>query len=119
MSFTGVGSFGRGIQKAYAWLAGIGEGSGTCGRRLAGVFYDGWNPSRLPVRYDCGEYVMRFARDARVRDSGVAEAAAVVTAVTRQHVPAGAVDEAPGLLPAGLRRLLEPDAAGPVTGGAR
>jgi uncharacterized protein (DUF2267 family) len=150
MSFTGVGSLDRSIQKANAWLAGIEEGFGTHDRRLAyrvlrawlhvlrdrltvevaahfaaqlpellrGVFYDGWNPSRVPMKYDCSEYVTRFARDARVHRADVAKTVGVVTAVVRQHASAGAVDEALGLLPADLRRLLEPDAAGSVTGGA-
>lgn len=86
---------------------------------LRGVFYDGWNPSQVPQKYGRGEYVTRFARDARVRDSDVAKTVSVVTAVVRQHVSAGAVDEALGLLPADLRRLLEPDAAGSVTGSER
>ena len=76
-----------------------------------GVFYDGWNPARVPMRYGCSEYVTRFARDAGVRDSDVAKAAGAVTAVVRQHMSAGAVDEAFALLPADLRRLLEGVAA--------
>ena len=79
---------------------------------VRGVFYEGWNPSRVPGRYGCSEYVTRFARDARVHESDVAKAAGVVTAVVRLHVPSGAVDEAIGLLPADLRELLEPRAGG-------
>ena len=74
---------------------------------LRGVFYDGWNPSHVPVKYGAGEYVTRFARDARVHDTDVTKAARVVTAVARRHMSAGVVDEAFGLLPADLRRLLE------------
>ena len=75
---------------------------------LRGVFYDGWNPSRVPVKYGPDEYVARFPREAAVHDSDVAKAAAVVTAVVRMHVSGGVVDEVPGLLPADLRGLLEP-----------
>jgi uncharacterized protein (DUF2267 family) len=32
---------------------------------LRGVFFDGWNPSRVPQKYDWAEYVTRFAREAR------------------------------------------------------
>ena len=74
---------------------------------LRGVFYDGWNPSHVPVKYGAGEYVTRFARDARVHDTDVTKAAQVVTAVARRHMSAGVVDEAFALLPADLRRLLE------------
>ena len=151
MSFTGVGSLDRSIDKCNAWLAGVEEGFGTHDRRLAyrvtrawlhslrdrltvevaahfaaqlpellrGVFYDGWNPSRVPVKYGRSEYVKRFAREARIHDSDVPKASAVVTAMVRRHVSAGAVDEAFALLPAGLRELLEPATAEPVTGGKR
>ena len=79
---------------------------------LRGVFYDGWNPSRVPVKYGPAEYVARFAREARIRESDVPTASAVVTATVRQHMSAGAVDEAFALLPGHLRELLEPASAG-------
>ena len=77
---------------------------------LRGVFFDGWNPARVPHKYDRAEYVARFAREARVRDSDVGKAARIVSAVARQHMSAGVVAEAFGLLPADLRQLLEPAA---------
>ena len=40
----------------------------------------------MRIKYACSEYVTRFAHEARVRDSDVAKAAAVVTAVVRQQV---------------------------------
>ena len=72
-----------------------------------GVFYDGWNPSRVPVKYGRSEYAARFAHDAGVHESDVAKAAAMVTAVVRQHMSAGVVDEAFALLPDDLRRLVD------------
>lgn len=86
---------------------------------LRGVFYDGWNPSRVPQKYDRAEYIARFAREARVRDSDVAKAARIVSAVAGQHMSAGVVAEAFALLPASLRELLEPAAAGPGGGAGR
>jgi len=90
---------------------------------LRGVFFDGWNPSRVPQKYDRAEYVMRFAREARVRDSDVVKAAGIVTAVARRHMSAGVVTQALALLPADLRDMLESaagtSAAGPVAGGGR
>ena len=83
---------------------------------LRGVFFDGWNPSRVPQKYDRGEYVARFAREARVRDSDVAKAARIVTIVARRHMSAGVVAQALALLPADLRELLEPTAAQPAGG---
>jgi uncharacterized protein (DUF2267 family) len=77
---------------------------------LRGVFYDGWNPSRVPQTYDRAGYVSRFAHEARVRDSDVVKAARIASAMAGRHMSAGVVAEAFGLLPAGLRELL-----GPVT----
>jgi len=84
---------------------------------LRGVFFDGWNPSRVPQKYGRAEYITRFAREARVHDSDVVKAARIVTAVARRHMSAGLVAQALGLLPAELRELLEPPAAGPTAGG--
>ena len=86
---------------------------------LRGVFFDGWNPSRLPQKYTRAEYLTRFAHEARVRDSEVAKAARIVTAVARQHMSAGVVAQALGLLPADLRELLDPAMAGTSTGAER
>jgi uncharacterized protein (DUF2267 family) len=41
--------------------------------RLRGVFYDGWNPGRVPEKDGRGEYVARFAREARLLEPAVAE----------------------------------------------
>ena len=142
MSFTGVASLDRSIDKANAWLADIDAGFGTSDRHLAhrvlrawlhclrdrltvevaahfaaqlrGVFFDGWNPSRVPQKYDRAGYQTRFAREARVHDSDVVKAARIVTAVARRHMSAGVVAQAFGLLPADLRELLEPTGAGPA-----
>ncbi len=84
---------------------------------LRGVFFDGWNPSRVPQKYDRAAYVTRFAREARVRDSDVVKAARIVSAVAGHHMSAGVVAEAFGLLPAGLRELLEPVTAGSAAAG--
>ena len=75
---------------------------------LRGVFYDGWSPSRVPVKFGPGEYVLRFARDARIHDTDVPHAASLVTRTVRHHVSAGALDEALGALPAGIRHIAEP-----------
>ena len=86
---------------------------------LRGVFFDGWNPSRVPEKYDRAEYVTRFARVARVRDADVAKAARIVTGVARQHMSAGVMAHAFERLPASLRELLEPTAAEPAAGQRR
>jgi uncharacterized protein (DUF2267 family) len=85
---------------------------------LRGVFFDGWNPSRVPQKYDRAEYVTRFAREAQVHDSDVVKAASIVTAVARRHMSPGVVAQAFGLLPADLRNLLDPAATGPSAAGS-
>lgn len=75
---------------------------------VRGVFYDGWNPARVPVKYDRDEYVARFARDARVHTDEVAKVAALVTGVARHHMSEGAVDQAIALLPGPIREILRP-----------
>ena len=144
MSFTGVDSLDRSIDKANAWLADIDDGFGTSDRRLAyrvlrawlhslrdrlsvevaahfaaqlpellrGLFFDGWNPSRVPQKYDRDEYLARFAAEANVRESDVRKAAGIVTAVARRHMSDGVVNQALERLPATLRDLVDPAAAG-------
>lgn len=75
---------------------------------LRGVFYDGWDPSRVPAKYGRAEYVSRFARDAGVHDNDVAKAAGIVTSVLLHHVSSGAVGQALAQLPRDIRELLEP-----------
>lgn len=75
---------------------------------LRGVFYDGWSPARVPVKFGLGEYLQRFARDAAIPDSDVARAASAVTRAVRRHVSGGALDEALHTLPPELRQLIEP-----------
>ncbi len=151
MSFTGVDSLDVSIEKANAWLAGIGTGFGTSDRRLAyrvlrawlhglrdglsvevaahfaaqlpellrGIFFDGWNPSRVPQRYDRAGYVARFAREARIRESDVAKAAGIVSAVAQRRMSAGVLAHAFGRLPADVRPLLEPPVAEPARADSR
>jgi uncharacterized protein (DUF2267 family) len=77
---------------------------------LRGVFYDGWSPSRVPVKFGPREYVQRFARDAGIHDTDVPRAASAVTRAVRRHMPGGALDEALHTLPPDLRQLIEPGA---------
>lgn len=146
MSFTGVDSLDRSIEKTNAWLKAVADGFGTEDRRFAyrvtrawlhclrdrltvevaahfgaqlpemlrGLYYDGWNPSHMPVKYDRDQFAAKFAREARVHDADVRKAAAVVTRVVREHMSAGAVDQAFALLPAEVRELIEPEKQAPT-----
>jgi uncharacterized protein (DUF2267 family) len=72
---------------------------------LRGVFYDGWNPSHMPDKFDDTEYVRRFAHDANIHSNEVKRAAGLVTKVMRHHMSAGAIDEAMGALPTDIRKI--------------
>lgn len=86
---------------------------------LRGVFYDGWNPSKVPVKYGRDEYAARFARDAQIHNTEVAKSGRLVTAAMRRHLSAGVVDEALSVLPADVRGMLESAEPAPASGGDR
>jgi uncharacterized protein (DUF2267 family) len=75
---------------------------------LRGVFYDGWNPSKVPVRYGREEYLSRFSQGAQIHHHEVQGAGRIVTAAMRKHMSAGAINEAFGVLPADVRQLITP-----------
>jgi uncharacterized protein (DUF2267 family) len=75
---------------------------------LRGVFYEGWNPSKVPIKYSRDEFVSRFARDAQIHVTEVPRVSRLVTTAMRRHISAGAIDEALGALPADIRALIEP-----------
>ncbi len=35
---------------------------------LRGVYYEGWDPAKVPVKYDRGQFTARFATDARISE---------------------------------------------------
>jgi len=83
---------------------------------LRGVFYEGWNPSKVPVKYSKDEYIARFAKDAQIHQTEVPRAGRLVTSAFGKHLSAGAMNEALGALPADIRRLVAaPDGAGAET----
>jgi len=86
---------------------------------LRGVFYDGWNPSKVPVKYGAEGYVTRFARESGIREPDVPRVASMVTRVMRRHVSGGVLDEVLDVLPAQLRLLAEPLDAELLTGSER
>src|SRR6185312_3991982 len=45
---------------------------------LRGVFYEGWNPSKVPVKYSKDEYIARFAKDAQIHHAEVPRAGRLV-----------------------------------------
>lgn len=73
---------------------------------LRGVFYEGWNPSKVPIKYSKDEYIARFAKDAQIHHTEVPRAGRLVTSAFGRHLSAGAMNEALGALPADIRRLV-------------
>jgi uncharacterized protein (DUF2267 family) len=79
---------------------------------LRGVFYEGWNPSKVPIKYSKDEYIARFAKDAQIHHTEVPRAGQLVTSAFGKHLSPGAMNEALGALPADIRTLVAaPDGA--------
>lgn len=75
---------------------------------IRGVFYAGWDPSAVPVKYDAHAYAVHFAGEANISLRDVGKAAAAVTAVALRHFPSAHMDKALGQLPDDVRDLLHP-----------
>ncbi|GAA2615410.1 hypothetical protein GCM10010399_53010 [Dactylosporangium fulvum] len=73
---------------------------------LRGIYYDGWEPSRVPVKYGVDEYARRFAMEAGIRRTEVSEAASTITEVIGGHMSPGQLSETLAELPADLRSVL-------------
>lgn len=73
---------------------------------LRGVFYEGWNPSRVPVRYDTAEFVAHYAREAGIAAGDVAGAAIEVSKALREQFSPGQLEHVLAQLPRSLRVLL-------------
>jgi uncharacterized protein (DUF2267 family) len=80
---------------------------------LRGVYYDGWEPRRVPVKYGVDEYQRRFAAEAIISPPEVRRVAAKVTAAVDNLVSPGQLTHVLAQLPHTLRPLLTgPDDAG-------
>jgi uncharacterized protein (DUF2267 family) len=75
---------------------------------LRGVFYDGWTPKKVPVKYDPDEYLEHFAQEANLRDTDVLVPLRAVTRCVRRHMSEGTVDRVFAQLPTSVRVLLDP-----------
>lgn len=79
---------------------------------IRGVFYAGWDPGSVPVKYHADGpdgYAARFSHEASIAVTDVAKAAPATTCAMRQLLPAAQVDKALDQLPDDLRRLLAPE----------
>jgi uncharacterized protein (DUF2267 family) len=78
---------------------------------LRGTYYDGWEPNRVPMKFNASEYVSRFANEAMVPPVEVPGISATITYVIAEHMSPGQVDEALSELPAALRATIRGGAA--------
>ena len=81
-----------------AWLHGLcdalsvdvgAHGAAQLPELWRGVYYEGWDPNRVPMEHDVDAYVRRFAQEAQVRPAEVRHVASTVTAALRQRMSGG------------------------------
>lgn len=87
---------------------------------LRGVFYEDWEPNRVPHKYGVEGFLQRFGTEAGIGPGQAPAAAAAVTAVLAGHMSPGQMDQTLASLPANLREALRTRAAtsGAVVAGA-
>jgi uncharacterized protein (DUF2267 family) len=75
---------------------------------IRGIFYAGWDPTAVPLKYNADAYVVRFSREAMIAIHDVGKAAAATTAAVLKFLPPDQMDKVLEQLPKEIRRLLEP-----------
>src|SRR5258705_2097244 len=73
---------------------------------LRGEYYDGWEPTRVPVKYTIDQYLLRFATEAFISLDEVPETAAAITEVVADHMSPGQLKQTLAELPTDLRRMI-------------
>jgi uncharacterized protein (DUF2267 family) len=75
---------------------------------IRGIYYEGWVPSKTPVRYrSTDEFLRRIASEALLAGETEASYAATAAArVLRRHVSEGELEDVLGMLPKELRPLV-------------
>jgi uncharacterized protein (DUF2267 family) len=79
---------------------------------LRGVYYDGWEPNKAPVKYNVEQYIQRFGAQASIPAVQVPTIAATITEVMADRMSPGQVSETLAELPTDLRATLT--GTGPV-----
>lgn len=79
---------------------------------IRGMYFDGWEPSRTPVKYRRDEYIARFTAESRISAAEVAAVAPAVTRVFARRLSPGQLEEALAQLPLPVRQVV----AGPQRG---
>lgn len=75
---------------------------------IRGIYYEGWDPSRTPVRYrDLAEFLDRVAAEAELPgDTSASFAVGATAEVLRNHVSAGEIDDIRAQLPDDLLPII-------------
>jgi uncharacterized protein (DUF2267 family) len=73
---------------------------------LRGVYYEGWEPAKVPHRTDVEALGERFADEAGIRLTEAADVATHVTEALRQRMSDGQVDKTLQMIPHRVRELL-------------
>ena len=73
---------------------------------IRGVFYAGWHPCAVPVKYNAEAYTVRFAREANISLHDVGKAAAAITAALLHFLPPAQMGKALDQLPREIHVLL-------------
>lgn len=79
---------------------------------IRGVFYSGWDPSWVPMKYDSRHYAGRFAHEANISVRDADKSLKVVTAVLLRMLDEGQVRHVLDELPREIRTLLSPSPFG-------
>lgn len=75
---------------------------------LRGIYYEGWDPSNVPVKYNREGFVDRFVHEAKVSAGDVPRMAPAITAAVHRQVSPGQLEAVFEQLPHDVRALLEP-----------
>lgn len=75
---------------------------------LRGTYYDGWVPSRVPVRFSTEECIERFSTEATVRRTDVRDTITGISTGMSELLSPGTLEHALQQLPHDLRELFAP-----------
>jgi uncharacterized protein (DUF2267 family) len=75
---------------------------------IRGIYYEGWNPSKTPVKYHhIDEFLGRVRDEAELAgETSASYAVSVAAEVLREHVSAGEIDDIRAQLPEELQPIL-------------
>lgn len=80
---------------------------------IRGVFFAGWDPNTVPLKYDARAYCVRFAREANVAVQDAGKACPTTTSALLRLLPAAQIDKALGQLPEDVQMLVKGRSSSP------